>query len=626
MAENDYLSQAASFFWPQALGLDKANLKLRERIALAQMMQKRAFPKTFGEGLSAIGEALGDRKLAVELEKLDQGAQADVLKNRAPVAEVSDAPVVQAAPRVPVANNADLEPEPVVAVRPPPAPIPPPNGQPGNRGDTVFPTATNGLVQPQQALPPTIVQPPPPPQPGGRIGDLPPGGPVNRSVAPPGPLPPGNIPAPTLNERLAPAFPGQQSAAPPPPGTPVMAAGDDVTPEEREVGRNALAQAMMQQQAARGGPQPLPTTRAVTPPPPAGGPPADAGIRAAPPPQQQAQALPVQPGAVVGWVPGAPGRAPGVDILGPSPREIALQNFLMSKQNNPYWERSPEAQELARLKGIRELRQQELQKDREAQIARDTKQQELHITGRMDMPERIQKYETGTLEQEQKRLAIEDAREKSILQSRFGGRDPEKVFTQFDTDRESAQKANHALTQFAQARSLLDKGVITGTGQGWKVSAAKVAGAFGIQSAADAVARTEEMQAAIKSTLSIAIENIQGAGGKVSDTDVRIAEGTIGADPQLQLQTIRNLVTRGEKAARGKLNNYEDQVDYAFGGTKAEPRYRVPTAPTAPEPHIRTLLEHRGDDGAKAEFDKRFGPGAADLEIARAKRRERRGG
>jgi hypothetical protein len=179
------------------------------------------------------------------------------------------------------------------------------------------------------------------------------------------------------------------------------------------------------------------------------------------------------------------------------------------------------------------------------------------------------------------------------------------------------------LTQFGVARKLIDDGVITGTNQGWKVNVAKVTGLYG---GTDAVARTEEMQASIKSTLKLAIDNIQGAGGKVSDTDLRIAEGTIGGDPTLQLQTIRNLVHRGEKAARGKLSEYEDQADWAFGGTNAEKRYQVQVQPTAPEPHIKTLLEHRSDDEAKAEFDRRFGPGAADLEIARAKRRERRGG
>jgi hypothetical protein len=396
MAENDYLSQAAAFFWPQALGLDKANLKLREKIALAQMMQKRAYPKTFGEGLSAIGDAIGDRKLGIELEKLDQDAQADVLKNRAPVDGVSDAPSVHPAPKVPVANNVDLEP----AVRPQPTvvvpapvvnrPLPPDQQQSYESG-----APTRMPARPA----PTIAQPPPLAQP------------QTRAVAPP--LPPAETaPAPPFGagSRFDAAFPGQQSAAPPPPGTPVMAEGNEPSAEEMIAGRNSLAQALMQQQAARGGPQPNPTPRAAMPPPAVGGStehPAPV-IRSAP---QAApiQAMPEQPGAVAGWVPAPVGRAQGVDILGPSPRETALQNFLMSKQNNPYWtQSSPEARELKRLQDNRELRQKELEKDREAQIARDTDQAKQRITLTGDQAERIDKSRKSQLEQQQIRQGLID--------------------------------------------------------------------------------------------------------------------------------------------------------------------------------------------------------------------------
>ena len=53
IANNPFLQ---SFFFTSGPGV---NMKLREKIALAQMMQKQARPRNFGEGLSAIGEALG---------------------------------------------------------------------------------------------------------------------------------------------------------------------------------------------------------------------------------------------------------------------------------------------------------------------------------------------------------------------------------------------------------------------------------------------------------------------------------------------------------------------------------------------------------------------------------------
>jgi hypothetical protein len=260
-----------------------------------------------------------------------------------------------------------------------------------------------------------------------------------------------------------------------------------------------------------------------------------------------------------------------------------------------------------------------------ADIANWQKRQEQVLGYRMGLPKQRAETEsqyasTGKTQQE-----LSDMQEKSALQSRFGGRDPEKFFTEFDKEKEAAAKTVHAVNQYATVRDMIGKGIIVGTGQGLKVSAAKVAAAFGYKSAADAVSHTEQLQAALTSTLGLAIDNIQGSGQKVSDSDLKVARGTIG-DPEQQLQTIKDITQRAEKIARGKLNEYEDQRDYYFGGApRAERRYQLPVPETAPQPHIDALLKNKGDDAVKAEFDQRFGPGAADLEIARAKRRERRG-
>ena len=61
----------------------------------------------------------------------------------------------------------------------------------------------------------------------------------------------------------------------------------------------------------------------------------------------------------------------------------------MAVQRNPYMAQSPAAIELGNLQREREARQKDADKLFEAQIARDTKQQELHITGRMDQAKRI---------------------------------------------------------------------------------------------------------------------------------------------------------------------------------------------------------------------------------------------
>jgi len=52
------------------------NLDLRRRIALSMLSQKKGFPKNLGEGLTAIGDAIGDRGLMSRVEREDAQAQA----------------------------------------------------------------------------------------------------------------------------------------------------------------------------------------------------------------------------------------------------------------------------------------------------------------------------------------------------------------------------------------------------------------------------------------------------------------------------------------------------------------------------------------------------------------------
>jgi hypothetical protein len=64
MAENDpgVLDQIKAWYMMNDPNI-AANLKLRERIALAQMSRRSAFPKNVGEGLMSIGNDKGSRRL-----------------------------------------------------------------------------------------------------------------------------------------------------------------------------------------------------------------------------------------------------------------------------------------------------------------------------------------------------------------------------------------------------------------------------------------------------------------------------------------------------------------------------------------------------------------------------------
>jgi len=384
-----------------------ANLKLRERIALAQMIQKRAYPKTFGEGLAAIGDALGDRRMAVDLERLDKegqtsaagytgppgadGAPAPVARSYAPTDANTVAPPLAQQPiaRPPIVDNNG----PVPGSVPVPADALPNDAPDAPYREPTRPQIVNGRV----VQPGPLQAPPPPPAPP----------PVQVQPQPPVQAPqPPQQPAGGFNDRFNAARPGQQSALEPPPGTPIMAAGNEPSAEERNDARNSLTQALMQRFGARpaapGGPPPNPMQGGAGSLPAAE--PAPAPVIRQAPPQDPIRSAPtepqIQPGGVVGWVPGLPDTKPRANpVIPPSPEELALARDLSIKmQVNPYMAQSPGAIRLQQLQADRAARQKDADKVWEAQITRETEQAKQHITGRMDQAKRVQEWRKGEAE------------------------------------------------------------------------------------------------------------------------------------------------------------------------------------------------------------------------------------
>ena len=98
MPENETIDPLASlkgFFFANDTNDPRVNSKLRERIAYQMMQNRRPYPKTVGEGLSAIGDAIGQRGL------MDRLAQADIAERQAApglVAGIGGAPPAVAPP------------------------------------------------------------------------------------------------------------------------------------------------------------------------------------------------------------------------------------------------------------------------------------------------------------------------------------------------------------------------------------------------------------------------------------------------------------------------------------------------------------------------------------------------
>ena len=122
---------AVSYIFGGNTGLTYEQLKRRRAVALALASQRRGYPKTVGEGMTYLGESIGDMLAERRLDAAEKGYLAKQsatlagLMPGAPSAAPVSAPARPGAAPTPIIPPAAPRP-PSAPVRPPPAPAAPP--------------------------------------------------------------------------------------------------------------------------------------------------------------------------------------------------------------------------------------------------------------------------------------------------------------------------------------------------------------------------------------------------------------------------------------------------------------------------------------------------------------------
>lgn len=372
MAEESIIDKFGSFFSAGNMNDPRVNSQLRQRIALQMMSQgKKGYPKNVGEGLTAIGDSLGDIGIARRLEAADLAQQqiappAAAAAGGTPLAALSGSTAMAYAPE---GGGEDYQPAPQQA---PPEQAQPSVFEQGAPPVQGLPPGTAGLPPAPQTPPPAETYQPPTPEQtsAGRnalAAQL-----LARQRGAAGGQPP--------NPMLAGAVPASISTA-------------DRTPSpEPDLGsRPDPRLALNAPQDALG---------AVT------------DIRRAPParPMQVAQAQQQYPD---GYVPPEPGAPPSVPTIPMKPREVQLRNWLAANQGNPYAAMKV-APELQQLEQERTTRQTEVNEMFKAQIARGTEQAKLRLEGQMNQQKRLADIE-HTKAQARKEGIIKEPEDSYVL-------------------------------------------------------------------------------------------------------------------------------------------------------------------------------------------------------------------
>ena len=645
MAWADYLPQFS--FNANAAPVDPSSLpalETRRKIAMAMLERgRKGYPKNLGEGLSAIGDAIGERSemtgLLQQQAAFDQyykdhtpPAASDLMKRSAaddsggaPQAVAAVDPGATVAPAAPVT----AAPAPVAAVSAEPTDLykpvetNPDGSIRGNTGDPV--TRSVAVAPPVAAVPVPMARPAgapmaaaaPPLSFDDRFGSAFP----NRATGPrsdAGPL--NDLQASQMAALMGGGTPGGQ----PPPYAPTASLGapggtlSDADPVQQA--RAGIYAALLNQNTAPGVPQPNPTQAAVPPPQDTaslGSPPEAASNRPIMTDMQPQPAGPVPaPGAQMAQNAARPGPPPAIPYTppvtmpppGPVPdkpadakyNEMQLRGADMVQQGlrsgNTYLQQQGEL--------LSKLGKQKRDQDNADNKAAWEAQKE---TERQRVLKRQDAETNQTLRDQQLTEAQAKAAEAQRA-NRFGGGTAYQQFVgDMSKSYDATQQLSNAMPTIRQAKQALAQSY-TGAGAELKLDAGKMLRTLGVPGDYTPEVATEMLGSRMKAIAGGLIKSTVGSQN-ISDADREFVEKAYSGKINMEPESLRRLLGIAEDTTIRSINRHNDRL---IGVAKhpddsvLRDQYQVPMQ--YGDPAIAYLKAHPETADL---FDKKFGKGHA---------------
>jgi hypothetical protein len=166
-------------------------------------------------------------------------------------------------------------------------------------------------------------------------------------------------------------------------------------------------------------------------------------------------------------------------------------------------------------------------------------------------------------ESEKHTAEIAKLKDEERIRRQFAGLPPNLVFEEMTKSKDAATKASAGYTAANNARKAINAGAITGIGADARLDWHKLLSAMGAKSSADAVTNTETFRSAIAPVVASVLAATVGSQG-ISNADREFAAAAAGGSIRLDATSIRRIVDITGRAAREVLDSHQRKLDTLF--------------------------------------------------------------
>jgi hypothetical protein len=180
--------------------------------------------------------------------------------------------------------------------------------------------------------------------------------------------------------------------------------------------------------------------------------------------------------------------------------------------------------------------------------------------------------------------ALTKAQQENKLRAQFGNMPPDEVFKQVNASKTIAKSAQQALVASQNATKAIDGGAILGSGANQRLDVAKLFTGMGLVDKGNLIANTEVFKAAMQPIVASILHQTSGTS-QLSDNELAFAKSAAAGNITLDPQSIRQLIAIIDKRSNEVIKDHQTLTGALFGKDNAQANALFGIeAPKAPDP------------------------------------------